>query len=132
MTKLNLKIINLDGVYLQKEIDMLIVKTTAGELGILHNHQPLITNIEISKLTLKNENVYTDYAIAGGTLFVNEEGCKIITSAIESQSEIDIQRAKRARDRAKKRLDHPDISEIDLKRAEIALKRALNRLSLSE
>lgn len=132
MNKLKLTIINLDGIYLQTEVDMLIVRTTAGELGILHDHQPLITNIEISKLTLKDDEIYNDYAIAGGTLFISENECRIITSAIESQSEIDIQRAKRARDRAKKRLAEPTLPDFDIKRAEIALKRALNRLDLSE
>ncbi len=127
--KLKLTIIDLEGIYLKKEVDLVNLTTASGNVTILANHLPLISTIDISHLYIKNDGIITNYAIAGGTLFVSETECKIITSAIESDSEIDFTRAKNAKERAERRMSSAD-SDIDLKRAEIALKRAINRLTL--
>ncbi len=126
---MKLKIINLEGIYLQQEVDSIIIKTMAGELTILANHLPLITTCEISILKIKKEATYTNYALAGGTLFVGEDEVKILTPAIESEDQIDFERALQAKIRAEKRLNN---QEMDLKRAEVSLKKAINRLSLKQ
>ena len=127
--KLKLTIVDLDGVYFQGEVDLLNVTVASGTITILANHLPLISNIEISHCYFKEDGVITNFAIAGGTLFVSETECKIITSAIEKETEIDFSRAQKAKERAEKRLNSKD-EDIDIKRAEIALKRAINRLTL--
>ena len=110
--KLKLKIIDLDGVYFDSEVDLLNVTIASGNVTILANHLPLISSIDISRMYIKEDGVITNFAIAGGTLFVSESECKVITSAVEKENDIDFTRAEQAR-----------------KRAEVALKRALNRLS---
>ena len=127
--KLRLKIINLDKEYFNGEVDLLNVNTSAGELTILANHLPIITNIKVSHMYTINDNETTDYAIAGGTLFVNEEECKIITSAIESADEINEERANASKTRAEERINESS-DTIDMARAEASLKRAINRLSI--
>ena len=127
--KLHLKIINLEKEYFNGEVDLLNINTSAGELTILANHLPIITNIKISHMYTINNGETIDYAIAGGTLFVNEEGCKIITSAIESIDEINEERAKLAKERAEERIGSSN-DTIDMIRAEASLKRAINRLTL--
>ena len=127
--KLKLKIIDLDGVYYSNDVDLVNIFTSSGNLTILANHLPLISNIEISHLYIKEDGVITNFAIAGGTLFVSESECKIITPAIEKESEIDFTRASKAKERAEERLASKS-DDIDIKRAEVALKKAINRLSL--
>ncbi len=127
--KIHLKIIDLDGIYLQSDVDLINIVTTSGELTILANHLPLIANIKISHMYTKNDGIIINYAIAGGVLFVSESECKIITNAIENEEEIDFTRANDAKLRAEDRLKSPN-DNIDIKRAEIALQRALNRLSM--
>ena len=127
--KLKLTIVDLDGVYFQGEVDLLNVTVASGTITILANHLPLISNIEISHCYIKEDGVITNFAIAGGTLFVSETECKIITSAIEKETEIDFSRAQKAKERAEKRLNAKD-EDIDIKRAEIALRRAIKRLTL--
>lgn len=126
--KLKLKIIDLDGVYFDKEVDLLNVTIASGNVTILANHLPLISSIDISHMYIKEDGVVTNFAIAGGTLFVSESECKIITSAVEKESEIDFDRALNAKFRAEKRLANKE-DNLDIKRAEVALKRAINRLS---
>ena len=127
--KLKLKIINLEGIYLQKEVDLINIMTSTGNLTIYANHLPLITNVQISHMYLKDHDQIENFAIAGGTLFVSDSECKIITSAIESADEIDLSRAKQAKELAEQRLKESS-EDVDMKRAEVALKRAMNRLTL--
>ena len=126
--QLNLKIIDLDGVYLQQEVDLVNLTIASGNVTILANHIPLISSIDISHMYVKVNGEQINYAIAGGTLFVSEKECKIITTAIEKESDIDFDRALKAKDRALDLLNKND-ENIDIKRAEVALKRAINRLS---
>lgn len=128
--KLKLKIIDLDGVYFEGEVDLVNLTIASGNVTILANHLPLISSIDISHMYIKNDGEVINYAIAGGTLFVSEKECKIITSAIEKEDEIDFIRADKARQRALDRLKAPE--NTDIKRAEVALQRALNRLSFNK
>ena len=126
--KHKLKIIDLDGVYFDSEVDLLNVTIASGNVTILANHLPLISSIDISRMYIKEDGVITNFAIAGGTLFVSESECKVITSAVEKENDIDFTRAEQARKRAEERLANKN-EDLDIKRAEVALKRALNRLS---
>ena len=119
---MKLKIVNLEGLYLETDVDAIVVKTT-----ILNKHIPLITNCTIDVLRVIKDGNEELYALAGGVLFVDENETKIITMAIENKKEIDFNRAENAKKRAEDRLKDP---QSDIKRAEIALKRAMNRLSL--
>lgn len=127
--KLHLRIIDLDGEYFSQDVDFVIVNTSDGEITVLANHIPLISNIKISRLTISNDEEVTEYAIAGGTLFISETECKIITTAIEKTDEIDENRAQDAKRRAEERIKTQDDS-IDMARAQAALARAINRISL--
>lgn len=127
---LKLKIIDLDGIYFQDEVDLVNLTIASGNVTILAHHIPLISSIDISHMYIKKNNETNNYAIAGGTLFVTEDECKIITTAIESENEIDFNRAENAKKRALDRLNMEKSDNIDIKRAEIALKKAINRLTL--
>ena len=120
------------GKYLSTEADYLSVLTGSGVIGILPNHAPLITTVEISKLTITLGNEKKEYAVSGGLLHI-KEGTDVVlmVNAIERSDEIDIERAKRAKERADNRLNNvtPDIGVV---RAKAALARALNRISISE
>ena len=80
--KLKLRVITPEGTYLEEEVDLVNVFTSAGNLTILYDHLPLITNIDISVFYTKNDEKITYYAISGGTLFVDTKECKIISVEI--------------------------------------------------
>ncbi len=128
--QLKLKIIDLDGIYFQDEVDLINLTIASGNVTILQHHIPLISSIDISHMYVKKNDITTYYAIAGGTLFVTESECKIITTAVEAKDEIDYIRADKAKQRALDRLNDEKSDNIDIKRAEVALKKAINRLSL--
>ena len=130
--KLHLDIYTPTGKYLTIKVDFIKVTSSVAVLGILPGHAPLVTTLEICKLTLKNEKEEFNYAIGGGVLNIKKDRSVVmLLNSIERSDEIDFNRAREAKARAEDRLSgHND--EIDVTRAKAALSRALNRLSLSD
>lgn len=127
MTKFKLKIITPHGIYQEVEIDQINLRTTAGQIGILAHHIPLASGVEISQMNYVIDGKKTYFAVAGGFVHVNENETTLIANAIESQEEIDLNRAEQAKQRAEERLKNKN-SDTDILRAEIALRRALTRI----
>ena len=126
---IQVKIITVNGTYKICDATILNVVTTNGQMGILTNHMPLVAMLQISKLSFDTDNQREEYAIAGGMLYFNNNVATILVDTIESPSDIDVERATKAKLRAEKLLSE-NSDKIDVNRAEIALKKALNRLSL--
>ena len=121
------EIVTPNGMYKQFDTSILNIVSIDGQMGILPSHVPLVTVLEVSKLSSVENGEKEEYAIAGGLLYFENDVAKILTDSIESKEEIDESRAIAARDRALEYLKKKDES-MDLKRAEFALKKALNRL----
>ena len=68
--KFRLEITTPYGKYLIKDIDFLEVSSTKGMLGILPNHSPLISDILLGAIKIRNDGVESFYATSGGLLKV--------------------------------------------------------------
>ena len=55
---------------------------------------------------------------------------RILADAFEGKDEIDVERAKRAKERAEKRLARKD-ANTSIRRAQVALDRAMNRIRVA-
>ena len=123
------KIVTPEGVYREFETAILNVRSTDGQRGILPNHMPTVLLLEISRLETKEEGKKKQYAIAGGMLYFENNVATILVDSIESQEEIDEQRALAAKSRAEERLNRKD-PNVDIRRAEVALHKAINRINV--
>ena len=123
------KIVTPNGLYREVETSILNVVTTDGARGVLTNHVPLVTMLKISKMSTVENNVREEYAINGGMLYFKDNLATILTDSCEHSKEIDVERARAAKERAEKRLANPN--NIDIIRAETALLKAINRLNVS-
>ncbi len=102
-----------------------------GNFQILSNHAPMISAIEIGEVTFRNSaGVEYRYSTSGGVAEVHKNKVLVLSNSIESFDEIDVERARKAVERAKTRLQGTD-DKIDIPRAELALARAINRLKIS-
>jgi len=102
-----------------------------GELGILPEHAPILTTLNIGIVRVLKDGQYSRYAVSGGFLEARNSKVVILADAAERADEIDIERAQAARERAEQRLASKD-PDVNLARAEVALKKALNRLKARE
>ncbi len=133
MATIKLEIVTPDrGEVLGKDIDMLIVRSTAGELGILPKHARLLTELLPHAMRIKVGGNEELVAIGGGFMEVTPDKITILADAAELPDFIDVDRAKSAYKRAEDRINSykstPKETMIDIKRAEAALARAKARL----
>ncbi|HOT95663.1 MAG TPA: F0F1 ATP synthase subunit epsilon [bacterium] len=103
----------------------------AGYFGVLHNHAPFLTALKVGVIEARTPAGMRYYATSGGFCEVMENRMKILVETAEAATEIDVERAKQARDRAMARLEHRS-PDIDIPRAQAALARAMNRIQVSE
>jgi F-type H+-transporting ATPase subunit epsilon len=111
-----------------KEVSMVIVKGVEGELGILPNHIPLVTGLKVAPVIAKQGNNAETIAVNGGFLEVRKDKVVILAESAELPEEIDVERAKAAKERAEARINQAKQSDIDFRRAEYALQKAINRI----
>jgi F-type H+-transporting ATPase subunit epsilon len=130
LSTVKLEIVTPERKVYEKEVDMVVVKGIAGELGILPNHIPLVTPLRIAPVKVKyNGNQEELIAVHGGFMEVRKDKIVILAELAELPGEIDLERAQRAKERAEGRLKSKD--EGDLLRAEIALQKAINRINVT-
>lgn len=114
-----------------EEVEMVIVPAIDGELGVLPNHAPLVTGLDIGEIRIKKDGEEIELATSGGFMEVKPDQVNILADTAEFPDEIDVERAKNAKQRAKNRLqkDEPRINDT---RAEAALQRAINRIDIAK
>lgn len=127
----NLLIITQKGIYLDDRVDSLTLKMVNGYRTILSNHYPLVGLVDVAPAYTKKGDNVIHYSINGGVINVGKEKVVVIANSVESQKEIDIERAKKAKERAENHLKSKD-ENIDMKRASAALARALSRIKTYE
>lgn len=105
---------------------------TLGSFQVLFNHAPILSSFEIGVVKIEDLDAKTlKFATGGGTVEVQNNKVLLLAESFESPEDIDVERAKKAMERAKERLAKKKEEKIDVARAEAALKRAINRLKLS-
>jgi len=128
---INLEIITPMRVVFKGEVTSFSAPGEMGGFQVLYNHAPLLSSLKIGGVKIKKTGgSESHYAISGGFVKVRENHILLLAETAERLDEIDIERAKASRDRAKKRMAErkPD---IDFKRARLAFYRAINRLKIA-
>ncbi|MGG3739285.1 F0F1 ATP synthase subunit epsilon [Aeribacillus pallidus] len=131
MKTLTVSIVTPDGPVYESDVEMVSAKAQSGELGILPGHIPMVAPLQIGAVRLKKGGNTELVAVSGGFLEVRPDKVTILAQAAEKASDIDVERAKAAKERAERRLQAKQ-DDIDFKRAELALKRAMNRINVYE
>ncbi|MFC3039663.1 F0F1 ATP synthase subunit epsilon [Virgibacillus xinjiangensis] len=131
MKTLTVSVVTPDGPVMEDSFDMVSCKAESGELGILPGHIPMVAPLSIAAVRLKNGNETTPLAVNGGFMEVRPDKVTILAQSAEKPEDIDVQRAKEAKDRAERRLQAKQ-DNIDFQRAELALKRAMNRINVGQ
>lgn len=129
--KLHLKITTHERVVFDSDVEEIYAKGVQGEFGILPNHVPFMSALEIGVAKIIVDGKPQLFTIMGGIFQLKDNEALILTQLAERAEEIDVERAKEARKRAEERLEEVE-GEIDLQRAEIALAKAMARLKATQ
>jgi F-type H+-transporting ATPase subunit epsilon len=127
-----LTVVTPEEVFFEQVVVSLIAPGSEGYLGVLTDHAPLITGLVPGKLTVKDQKgKELIYAVGGGFMEVFNNQVTLLAHSVEATADIDYDRARRALERAKRRLKSRDPA-VDVRRAMAAWARAKNRCGLCE
>ena len=130
--KLQLEVVTPDRLVLSESVDIVMAIGSLGEFGILPNHVPFLSPLMAGELRYRKDNQLDYMVVTGGFAEVSQNKVTVLAEAAERAREIDLDRAKRAKERAEKRLALAKSEAVDHIRAEAALRRALLRLKVAE
>ncbi|MFW6034629.1 MAG: F0F1 ATP synthase subunit epsilon [Halothermotrichaceae bacterium] len=128
---IKLDIVTPEDIVYSQNINVLVAPAMDGEIGILPKHTPLVTGLNTGVLEIKKDEEDIKVAISDGFMEVQPDEINIVVRTAELPQDIDVERARKARKRAQKRLDSAD-DKIDNIRARAALERAVARLKAVE
>ncbi|MBP8762719.1 ATP synthase F1 subunit epsilon [Acetoanaerobium noterae] len=131
MATFNLQIVTPDKLFYNEDVDMLVVRTTEGDVGILKGHIDYVASLDIGIIKIKKDGVFKEATIAGGFIQVDKEKTTILTEAAEWPVEIDVERAKKAKELAESIINRK-LSDREMDMAEVRLKKALNRIRTAQ
>jgi F-type H+-transporting ATPase subunit epsilon len=102
-----------------------------GYLGVLPGHAPLITELSVGEVTFRDGGQEQRLAVAWGFAEVLPDKVTILAETAERPGEIDVERARKAKQRAEQRLTSGD-TNVDVERSLDALHKAETRLEVAE
>ena len=111
-----------------------------GSFEILRNHAPMIAAFGIGTLSVQTEDAHqfadvhdnrVVFATSGGFIEVIDNKITVLAETVEPASEIDVDRARAAEQRAAQRLKEEDLRGKARVEAEADLDRARNRLRVT-
>jgi F-type H+-transporting ATPase subunit epsilon len=109
------------------EIESLIGTATDGLFGVLVDHAPMLAALGFGLFTIRESAGKERVFITSDGFFeINHNKAAVLVDTAEDAKDIDVARARAARERAEKRIQKKE--SVDMARAEAALRRALTRL----
>lgn len=127
MTSFSLKIVTPDGMEYEGNAEELIVRTTAGDIGILAGHVDCVAPLGMGQATVIIDGQKRYAACIGGMLSVSGGKVTLVPTTFEWADEIDTARAEASYQKAQQLLRSGNASDTDIRLAQARLRRALVR-----
>jgi F-type H+-transporting ATPase subunit epsilon len=129
MSMLRLEIVTPEALTFTGDARMVVVPGIEGELGILPDHMPLMTEIvpgEVAVTTSGGEELC--FAIGGGFLEVLPDRVSVMTDMAVPEAEIDEKAVQEAVARAEREMREEALSDEELASVQASLLRSLAKL----
>jgi F-type H+-transporting ATPase subunit epsilon len=130
MSDLNIDVVTPKGIKFSGEAVSCTAPGWDGEFQILKDHTSMLTQLKIGSLVFGIEGKQKILATSGGYLEIQNNNISIVAETAEWADEIEMERAREAEKRARKRLERQE-GGLDIDRAKFALARALNRIKVA-
>jgi len=128
------QVVSPNRVVLTRRVSSLIVPGIGGSVGFWPGHAQMLVALApgvVKYRPLAGQGHFELLAVGGGFFEMRADGrATLLADTAELPEEIDVERARAALERARRRLEHPR-PDVDLIRAEVALQRALARLKVA-
>nr|YP_010588192.1 ATP synthase CF1 subunit epsilon [Isoetes duriei]WAB46880.1 ATP synthase CF1 subunit epsilon [Isoetes duriei]WAB46951.1 ATP synthase CF1 subunit epsilon [Isoetes duriei] len=124
---LNLRVMAPNRTVRNSEVQEIILSTNSGQIGVLPNHAPLLTALDIGIMKVRLNGQWSTMALMGGFAMMDDNQITILVNEAEEATEIDPEEAREAFQKAQ-----TDLAQVEGRKqtieANLASKRAKARL----
>ena len=114
-------------------VSSVTVPGSKGEMTILSGHARLLSTMDTGILVFEREGGKKEIAaISAGFVEVANDKVTVLAETLELSQEIDVDRARRAKERAEEKLKAKENFDVNVEEWQQALQRALIRLEAAE
>jgi F-type H+-transporting ATPase subunit epsilon len=128
VNSISLHVVTPERQLLRETVDSLQLPGQKGYLGILPGHAPLITELGYGEMTYQSGKELRHLTVMGGYAEVLGDRVTVLAEVAERAEEIDVDRAREAKERAEKLLSKTGDPDVDWDTATLALRRSIIRL----
>ena len=136
--RIKLKIVTPERLVLEEMMDQVSLPTILGEITILPDHIPLITELTSGDVVAVSNGEYVPMAVVGGFVEVKQDDNKITNVAVLADfaehlselSDLAIEKAKARALELKKQMENKEI--VDFEHFEAELERSLTRVKIAD
>ena len=130
---IKLEVVTPEKYVVSEDAQIVMAPGSLGEFGVLRGHTPFLTSLKVGRLHYKDASGRErELFVSGGFAEALPDRVTVLAESAERRSEIDIDRAKAALERAQKRLAEERAENMNFERARAAMYRALERIKLAE
>jgi F-type H+-transporting ATPase subunit epsilon len=126
---IRLELVTPERLLLSEEVEEVVAPGYEGEFGVLPGHTQFLAILNIGVLWYRKGGAVKKIALGGGFAEVTHERIVVMADTAEHSDEIDLERARRARERAEARLKELSMDDETHAKAHAALQRALVRMA---
>lgn len=125
---LQVELVSPERILYSGEAEMVVCRTmSGGEIAFLTGHAPFVGALDIGVVRVKTGDGVEEAAVHGGFVEVRDDQVSVLSDVAELASQVDVERARRAKEAAERKEKDMDDAE-----AEAALRRATVRLEVAE
>jgi F-type H+-transporting ATPase subunit epsilon len=129
--ELTLEIVTPERMIFNGVVEEVTIPGTEGEFGVLRGHASLLSSVDIGELSFVRDHKKTRYAVHTGYAEVTASKVTVLVETAERADEIDLERARRARERAEVTMAKLPKEDAEFEKMRLALLRAVTRLNVS-
>uniref|UniRef100_UPI0030FE08FA ATP synthase CF1 epsilon subunit n=1 Tax=Manekia incurva TaxID=1072615 RepID=UPI0030FE08FA len=123
----NLCVLTPNRIILDSEVKEIVLSTNSGQIGVLPNHAPIATAVDIGILRIRLDDQWETMALMGGFARIGNNEITILVNDAERGSDIDLQEAQRTLEIAEANLSKAE-GKRQVIEANLALRRARTRV----
>ncbi len=129
---IKLELVTPERLLVSEEVDEVIAPGYEGEFGVLPDHTQFLVTLRIGVLRYRKGDRVWKIAMGGGFAEVTPDRVVVMADVAEKAEEIDVERARRARDRAESALKDLVMDDAEFRKMNAALQRSIARMSAAE
>ena len=129
---LTLEIVTPERMAFSGNVEEVTIPGTEGEFGVLRGHEALLSSVDIGQLNFTRNNKKVYFAVNTGYAEVTSNKVTILIETAERSDQIDVNRARRAKDNAEDRLAKIAKDNEEYEKMRAALAKAITRISVAE